>query len=190
MSTRFLTEEEITWDINEGKISMYWDTWMAMGKLGDRVQTAQDHKVSDFFQGEGWNEQKIRNEFQENTSNEIIATPIYSLTNNPDRMIWKAFLSGVFSLASCYEIFREHRHKTFVKKSICLKPTPIKVSFFMSNLFRFKLPTDLILYKFGINGPSRCQCCIHPQEETLQHLFASGDLAMEVWKQFEMPIGI
>ena len=108
---------------------MYWDSLMASGKLEYQLELVHDQKVLDFLQGEGCNEQLIRQEFQEDIANEIMSTPIYATTNEPDKMVWKATPNGIFSLASCYETIRDSRHKTLVNKSIWLKPTPPKVSF-------------------------------------------------------------
>ena len=105
-------------------------------------------------------------------------------------MIWTPSPKGTFSLASAYSTIRDVHHKTSTNVSIWKSPTPIKVSIFMSNLFRFKLPTDLILYKFGIHGPSKCQCCLQPSEESIQHLFSLGMLAQDVWRAYELPLGL
>ena len=189
MSRNFV-EKNLAWDINKGQISMLWDPWLSTGVLGAKVEGVQDQWLAYYIHGESWNINLIREDFEENIATQIISHPLCAATNRSDRMIWKPTSNGVFTLASAYEKIRKKKSKTQVNVSIWVKNTPIKVSFFMSNLFRFKLPIDSVLYKFGINGPSRCFCCVYPSEETFQHIFSEGDLSKEIWKHFEQPLGM
>nr|XP_027083643.1 uncharacterized protein LOC113705941 [Coffea arabica] len=65
-----------------------------------------------------------------------------------------------------------------------------KFSFLMWRLLHEQLPVDDVLAKFQVHGPSRCQCCLLPQLETLQHVFATGVLATEVWGFFGQLLGV
>ena len=60
----------------------------------------------------------------------------------------------------------------------------------MWRLLHEQLPVDDVLAKFQVHGPSRCQCCSLPQLETLQHVFATGVLATEVWGFFGQLLGV
>ena len=190
LSARNWVEAKISWDINKGDISILWDLSLPSGKLGHRYVTTEDQKVADFVQDNNWNEQILRAKFEDDTVQEIVTLPICPLIHEADKMLWTPSMKGTFSLASAYSTLRDVRHITLTNVSIWKSPTPVKVSYFMSNLFRYKLPIDHILYKFGIHGPSICQCYLKPSEESFQHLFSLGTLARDVWKAFELPIGL
>ena len=52
-----------------------------------------------------------------------------------------------------------------------------------------QLPVMDVLHKFGVFGPSRCFCCWHSSQETINHIFCTGEFARQVWGFFEVPIG-
>ncbi|KZV24446.1 hypothetical protein F511_25471 [Dorcoceras hygrometricum] len=51
-----------------------------------------------------------------------------------------------------------------------------------------KIPTDDILKSRGVPLASKCQCCDH--EESLEHLFFSGSVAIRVWEHFGRIFGV
>nr|XP_009798917.1 PREDICTED: uncharacterized protein LOC104245059 [Nicotiana sylvestris] len=73
---------------------------------------------------------------------------------------------------------------------IWVKGLSFKISFFMWKVWKAKLPLDDFMRRLGYFMPSRCWCCIDPQEESLTHLFFTSHAAKIVWKYFLARAGI
>ena len=54
----------------------------------------------------------------------------------------------------------------------------------MLRLLLRRLPTPDVFGKMGFHMPSKCFCCHNGANETLEHLFSEGQIAMEVWTYF------
>ncbi|XP_070012994.1 uncharacterized protein [Nicotiana sylvestris] len=67
---------------------------------------------------------------------------------------------------------------------------PFKISFFMWKVWKAKLPLDDFLKRIGYCMPSKCWCCIQPDEESLQHLFFRSETAKITWRYFLSRAGI
>ncbi|XP_060211633.1 uncharacterized protein LOC132639172 [Lycium barbarum] len=61
---------------------------------------------------------------------------------------------------------------------------------FTVGFWKFKLPLDDKLKKWGHQFPSRCYCCQHPEVEDTSHVFLHSPTAQAIWKYFCGPIGI
>ncbi|KAH0678618.1 hypothetical protein KY284_019703 [Solanum tuberosum] len=64
------------------------------------------------------------------------------------------------------------------------------MAFLMWRLWKFKIPVDDRVRRWGIAGPSRCWCCVHPDQETLTHVFLRSDIANRTWSYFSSFAGI
>ncbi|XP_055826390.1 uncharacterized protein LOC129894767 [Solanum dulcamara] len=64
-----------------------------------------------------------------------------------------------------------------------------KVSFLLWRALKLKLPTNEKLVQFGAE-PAECSCCYRPGLDTVDHIFASGNLAKHIWQQFSRSWGI
>lgn len=190
LATREMVEDQIIWEVNKGNISVRWDCWLASGIIGDKFRGHEDMMVAEIINGECWNEQIIRSNFEGNIAAEILKTPICANTVEDDIMVWTPNTHGRFTMASMYNTIRDSKLSTTANRFIWTKRLPIKVSFFMSNLLRQRVPIDAALNKLGVNGPSCCNCCSQANVEDFEHLFSHGELAAEIWRAFEMPIGI
>ena len=105
-------------------------------------------------------------------------------------MVWRPTQSGRFTLRSAFQLMRRHANSSFMFRSIWHPMLPLKISFFLLHLLRGRLPVDCCLWKFGVHGPSRCGCCPSPDIDTVEHVFAEGDMASRVWHFFGDPVGI
>ncbi|XP_071923139.1 uncharacterized protein [Coffea arabica] len=94
--------------------------------------------------------------------------------------------NGEFSIASALSLVRSHSNRSLGAACIWHRSLPITISFFMFRLVSDRLPLLEQLRRFGVQGPSRCCCCIDPQEERLNHMFCTGEAARQVWKVFEI----
>ncbi|XP_059301843.1 uncharacterized protein LOC132053753 [Lycium ferocissimum] len=71
-----------------------------------------------------------------------------------------------------------------------VKGMPFKVSFFLWRLFKFKLPVDDVVKRTKISIVSCGRCSQHPQhEETVPHLFLTGEFAMAIWQYYKGAAG-
>lgn len=48
----------------------------------------------------------------------------------------------------------------------------------MLKLLHARLPTDDKTQRFNYYGPSKCDCCRNPNQETIEHLFCEGDMKL------------
>lgn len=53
-----------------------------------------------------------------------------------------------------------------------------------------RISTDDNLKKMHINIVSRCWCCVHYQQETMNHLFLTSPIAAKLWRQFASCAGV
>ncbi|XP_025681990.1 uncharacterized protein [Arachis hypogaea] len=98
------------WSIGSGtEIDIWEDNWVArIGKIR-RCGEEQTIKVSDLIkQGEGWDENRIKELFPGNIAELITRTPI-SLINKKDNLIWPYRAEGQYSVKSCYRAAKEEK---------------------------------------------------------------------------------
>ena len=81
---------------------------------------------------------------------------------------------------SIYEVLRPKKTSLMHDRHA----VPIKMSFFMENLLRGRIPVDEIVRRFAVVGPSICGCCFS-HEETVDHLFSTGPWASGIWFSLE-----
>lgn len=86
---------------------------------------------------------------------------------------------------SAWDCVRLKSPKRDVYKQIWHRIIPLKISFFVWRLIANCLPTDDVLARYGVHGPSICSCCItNPTEETIKHLFFNSQVAQHCWNVF------
>ncbi|XP_071902637.1 uncharacterized protein [Coffea arabica] len=99
-------------------------------------------------------------------------------------VFWMPTTSSKFSLQSAFGDIRQTRHKSMAFTSIWHPRIPWKVSFFMLRLFLGRLPLADRLGKLGFQLSSKCFCCSSASVESIEHLFANGQIASTVWNYF------
>lgn len=96
-----------------------------------------------------------------------------------------------FSLTSAFHLVHSNKTKSCLYESLWLPQVPIIISFFMLRSLQQKVPTDDVLFKFDVMGPSKCWCCCTHKGESIDHMFATSDLARYLWKwlglEFDIP---
>ena len=99
---------------------------------------------------------------------------------------------GCQQLQDPFREVRQARNSSWMFSRIWLPQLPTKVSFFMLRLLMRRLPLDDILGKFGFQLPSKCFCCSMTAAtgESIEHIFSTGQLAVEIWGVFGAPCGI
>ncbi|XP_070011018.1 uncharacterized protein [Nicotiana sylvestris] len=121
--------------------------------------------------------------------NKVLANFFWGQSED-DEAIWIANQNGKFFTKSAWKNLRNPNNITLTGKKIWLNKLTFRVSFFMMRLLKGKLPTDDSLIKFGVHGPSMCYCCSRKNMETINHLFANGELASNIWGYFSNACGI
>ncbi|XP_071926144.1 uncharacterized protein [Coffea arabica] len=144
--------------------------------------------VSDFVEQGCWNVQRLGMVAPSGWVGRILGVVPPSL-DQADTMVWAPSISGVFSLASAYRVAHEGGNSSWLYSQLWLQELPIKISFFMLRLIGSRLLVMDRLHKLGIVGPSRCGCCLYPGQESLDHIFCTGEAAKRIWGYFEGVVG-
>ncbi|XP_075092253.1 uncharacterized protein LOC142172518 [Nicotiana tabacum] len=103
---------------------------------------------------------------------------------------WMLETRGYFSVKSAWDYTRRRDEPKTAYRLIWVKGLPFKIAFFMWKVWKAKLPLDDFLKKVGYCMPSKCWCCVQPDEESLQHLFFRSETAKTTWKYFLSRAGI
>ena len=130
-----------------------------------------------------WNIRLLYQVLPADIVHKVLAIPV-PCKSSPDVMVWTASTSGKFSLSSAYHELREVKHSSFMLKQFWHSQVPLKVSFFMLQLWKGWLPMDDVLSKFQLHLPLKCFCCSKSQSEFISHVLMEGDLVMAVWEFF------
>ncbi|XP_075097807.1 uncharacterized protein LOC142175134 [Nicotiana tabacum] len=107
-----------------------------------------------------------------------------------DMPCWMLETRGYFSVKSAWEYTRRRDEPRTAYRMIWVKGQPFKIAFFMWKVWKAKLPLDDFLKRVGYCMPSKCWCCLQPDEESLQHLFFRSETARTTWKYFLSRAGI
>lgn len=105
-----------------------------------------------------------------------------------DRLIWEPERSGLFTLASAYQLVRQKREVQPVLKAVWGSRIPTKISFFFWRLLNNLLPFDDVLRGLGISLASKCVFC--SSEDTLQHGFLACSFAERFWAWIDLNFGV
>ncbi|XP_075097373.1 uncharacterized protein LOC142174882 [Nicotiana tabacum] len=103
---------------------------------------------------------------------------------------WMLETRGYFSVKSACEYTRRRDEPRTTYRMIWVKGLPFKITFFMWKVWKAKLPLDDFLKRVGYCMPSKCWCCVQPDEESLQRLFFRSETAKTTWKYFLSRAGI
>ncbi|XP_060190564.1 uncharacterized protein LOC132619785 [Lycium barbarum] len=138
-----------------------------------------------------WDEQLLRRILPEDLADHIVQHINPPNENDQaDKAFWKLDSRGKFTVGSAFQLLRQRKDPSNLYKQMWIKGLPIKISFFMWRFWKFKLPLDDKLKKWGHQFPSRCYCCQHPEVEDTSHVFLHSPTAQAIWKYFCGPVGI
>ncbi|XP_027184038.1 uncharacterized protein LOC113782345 [Coffea eugenioides] len=188
VGVKSLADSHVRWVLGNGAVDFWHENWMGSGPLCDKVEIFGTHSVANFVDQGRWNISMLRHWLPPAIVSSIlgISPPV---SQRPDEMVWDLTESGVFSIASAYQLVRQPAIRSAFSAAIWHTLLPSKVSFFMLRLVAARLPVLETLRRFAVHGPSRCSCCEAPAEETLDHIFCNGDLPKRVWNSFTSGVG-
>lgn len=92
--------------------------------------------------------------------------------------------SGVFSIKSAWEVVRKKRRSQRILSQVWENPITMQSKLLMWRVLKGIIPVDTVAKKQGFHLASKCMCCARPEEESLHHLFGSGELAAMLWNFF------
>ncbi|KAH6807932.1 hypothetical protein C2S51_029040 [Perilla frutescens var. frutescens] len=98
-----------------------------------------------------------------------------------DSMRWNLTSTGEFPLTSTWDQVRYRRPERAIFGSFwhdCLTPT---ISIFLWRLTHDHISVDVRLQSHRIHLASRCQCCVVPPVESIEHVFLWFESAKSVW---------
>lgn len=172
--------------------SLFYDKWL-LGKplcdymLNDTKIWGRNLKARAWWNSEsGW---AVPNSFKRKYP--MLADEIQrqQLREVEDRYIWQPNNSGMFSVASFYELLRHRKPKVDWYRLIWKSKIPPKVSFICWLLMHKMLKTRQFLSARGVNISTECVFCICTNE-TCEHLFWQCEYSNKVWKELLESSGI
>ena len=177
------------WHVNGGACHFWYDNWVGSGALSLSSTVIPDLSFGDFITNGTWDAQLLSRALPPGIIPLILQHPI------PDggraaEPVWMPSTSGKFTLASAFGEVRQACNISAVLSHVWHHRIPLKVSFFMLCLLRARLPVADALCQLGFQMPSKCLCCRSPSCESIEHVFATGQVAMEIWGYFGGVCGV
>nr|XP_027120574.1 uncharacterized protein LOC113737562 [Coffea arabica] len=182
-------ELSMLWLLNGGGCDFWYDNWVGSGGLFLRAPVVPAISFADVMTNGAWDRGRLLQILPSGSVDLVMKTPVPS-GRGTDQVVWMPTKSGAFTLASAYQEVRQGRTSSLVLSRIWQARIPLKVSFFMLRLLMRRLPIDDVLGEMGFKLASKCFCCVDATGETLEHVFSTGQLALEVWSYFQSICGI
>ena len=191
----------LQWRVGDGKHISIWDDWWIPTKQPHlisppvmSVNIGEYRKVADLMeiQPRRWKIEVLNQLFSEYVTKKIMYIPI-SYQDSPDKLIWTASTSGIYSVKSAYQLLKDH----YAEKSNCGEASngelmkdlwsrvwrlriPPKVKNFVWRACLNILPTKSNLKKRKITSDDFCPICEFEDESTT-HALWECPAANDVW---------
>ncbi|KAH0664941.1 hypothetical protein KY285_026147 [Solanum tuberosum] len=187
---RDFIEHQILWQIKGGSTSVWHDNWTGLGDLytitGDNMEWDDTYtSVNELTKYGEWDLTVLKDIFPRELVEHIlqhIRPP--SNRGEIDTPCWMLDAKGVFSVKTTWQYIRHENGDNKIYKWIWTKGVPFKMAFLMWRLWKFKIPIDNRVRRWGVQGPSKCWCCDRPNQETLAHVFLKSYIANKTWSYF------
>ena len=166
-----------------GSCHFWYDNWLATGALFLRAPVVPNLSFRNFIINGHWDVNLLSQTLPRDIVSSILKFPIPE-GERADEVIWMHTSSGNFTLTSAFWEVRQVCNTSMVFFKVWHPTIPWQVSFFMLRLLMGKLPLPDTLCKLGFHLPSKCFCCQKVSEESIEHVFSSGHIALEVWNYF------
>jgi hypothetical protein len=195
-NSKALIQEGLFWRIgNRSKVHIWGDKWLPKpstyciqsppkGLDSDAlVSELIDHSAGE------WKHSLLREIFSKEEVEAIQSIPI-SLTNQPDKQIWRGTMKGDFSVGSAYHMAKEleafcqagcsNRSEEKIWKGIWNSQIPNTVKTFMWRACQNLLPTRENLAKRKIITDPSCPIC-GLEAESIEHILWECSSSSDVW---------
>lgn len=169
----------------DGSSLFLTSNWTGSGPLVDQLDdfplALQDAKISDLYGEHGWDSNLLSSNLPASMVQQVCAFSFHFI-DEPDRLIWEPHASGLFSVASAFQVLRQKRTKRPALKVTWGSRIPVRISIFFWRFLNNLLPFPDVLQSYGFQLPSKCPCCDHV--DTLYHSFFDCPIAAAVWSFF------
>ncbi|KAK6794387.1 hypothetical protein RDI58_007840 [Solanum bulbocastanum] len=190
LQARDFIEHQILWQVKGGSASVWHDNWTGLGDLytitGDNVEWYDTYtSVNELIKYEEWDLTVLEDIFPHELVEHIlqhIRPP--SHRGEIDTPCWMLDAKGAFSVKTTWQYIRHKDEDNRIYKWIWTKGVPFKMAFLMWRSWKFKIPVDDRVRRWGVQGPSKCWCCERPNQETLAHVFLKSYTANRTWSYF------
>ncbi|XP_042958094.1 uncharacterized protein LOC122293629 [Carya illinoinensis] len=172
------------WLVGNGNVNFWMDNWVGCGPLHDFCPVIGNIglKVTEVFDNRGPKLEVIGDLVPDEVMQLIKEAGIKLKPNNLDVLIWKHTVEGKFTMKSAWELSREKGQIYEWKKWLWQPNVQKKMSFFCWRAKRGAVPTDERVQWMNIPLVSKCQFCVIPDVESLNHVLCAGP---EVQKKLE-----
>ncbi|XP_060202996.1 uncharacterized protein LOC132631439 [Lycium barbarum] len=188
------SERYISWKINNGSCSFWWDNWTEIGPLAqicpnDMTRSDSKNKVHHYMEDHIWDVRKLYTSLPSQIVLHIISIDI-GVEGRKDYAIWNNTEDGRFSNGSAWDLIRRQKANNDFLSKIWHRDIPFKMSFICWRMFLNKLPFPKSLMHNSNQERVDCACCYIPQHESMQHVLIEGQAAECIWNAMGAPLGI
>ncbi|KAG6658021.1 hypothetical protein CIPAW_04G130600 [Carya illinoinensis] len=173
------------WLIGNGNINFWMNRWIGSEPLQEvcPVIGRNDLLLADVVDERGPNIDVLRNLVLPDILHQICEAGVRT-KDRPDVFVWEHSLDGQFTTKSAWKLYKKCGVPCEWKKWLWLDKIPKKMSFLCWRAKRGIVTTDDVIQNLSIPLASKCNCCIAPNIESLQHVLCEGSNAQMVWKYF------
>ncbi|OUZ99415.1 Reverse transcriptase zinc-binding domain [Macleaya cordata] len=111
------------------------------------------------------------------------------LTEDEDPRIWTKEKKGSFTLSSCYDNIHKGGMMEFPHKEVWVSDIPMKICFFVWQVFHDSVPTMDNLSRKGMININKCEMCCKDLE-TVDHLLYHCSFTIDIWDGFLLEFGV
>lgn len=181
--------------VKNGSSSLFFDNWSGQGEVVDifllEVMTAlRSISLSEAYVDGQWNSGFLT-DFLEPHVIHFIVSFRFSLSTEPDVVIWQPFPTGSFTLSLAYqELHLAGPNHSSIFKHIWSSAMPLRLSIFGWHLLNGLLPFPEIFRQFSFHLPFNCFVPHCLAEDSIQHCFLHCSFARIVWQFFAQQLQI
>ncbi|KAL9659106.1 hypothetical protein QQ045_021149 [Rhodiola kirilowii] len=167
-------QSDCAWKLGRGLVLAQVYCWRLGVEAPDHLK---DLRIIDITGHEG----HLQDLIEVIPSREAHSLSLYYPSMGRDRCIWTGHGQSSFSIRNYWEFGQTRFARPRWASYLWQRWLPPKLSCFVWKLFQRAVTTDDVVARLGIPMVSRCFCCAHPCQESMIHLFFSGDWAMDLW---------
>ena len=173
------------WLIDKGDSSFWMDKWYANGILFNHFihlpSTNLCAKVVDVFSNrdlvvgqEGGKDKEVADMWR------VFKELNVDSQGTNDKLIWMSASDGKFFVKNAWEVINTNSRLASKKKWIWSILLPSKMSLLLWRISWNVVTVDANIQSRVVQFVPKCNCCVHSQVETLDHLFLHGELGKNV----------
>lgn len=142
------------------------------------------HNVSEVMKDGSWDEEVLYQLLPEDLATHIldnVAPP--GEFNALDKSGWRLETRGTFLVKPAWEYLRRRKDHAITYKNMWVKGLHVEI-------MEEETASDDSIRRMGYSMPSKCCCCLNPDEESIPHVFFNSYAARKVWGYFFSNAGL